>query len=260
MILKLGIKGERVKELQLLLKEHGFWPAGQGITDYFGPVTKKAVVDFQRKNKLKVDGIVGPATWAILTKSVKNKIKPVYLVEDKNEDFSDPEDEMLIDDVVEGQPTCPNLSELIKLINSAKITRHITRLVFHCTATHHSATVEGILRYWKSKGWTNPGYHIIVRPDGSWTQLQDFNRRTNGVAGINSTSLHISYIGGIDKNGKAFDNRTEEQKDVFETVYWTFKNKMPNLTFHGHYEFSNKACPSYKVEPWLAELEKNKGF
>lgn len=35
---------------------------------------------------------------------------------------------------------------------------------------------------------------------------------------------------------------------------------MPNLTFHGHYEFSNKARHSYKVEPWLAELEKNKGF
>lgn len=33
---------------------------------YFGPMTKKAVIDFQRANGLDPDGIVGPLTWAKL--------------------------------------------------------------------------------------------------------------------------------------------------------------------------------------------------
>jgi N-acetylmuramoyl-L-alanine amidase len=257
MILRLGSKGERVRELQTLLSRHGFWPKGQAFTTNFGPVTEKNVLDFQKARGLKPDGLVGPMSWSRLAETVKNEIKPVYTV-DAGEDYSDPEEEMLVDDIKESQPTCPNIYELIKLIDSASISRVVTRLVFHCTATHQNATVEAILRHWREKrGWKNPGYHIIVKPDGSWTQLQDFNRITNGVAGINSTSIHVSYIGGIDKNGKAFDNRTEKQREVFETIYRHFKNKMSDLTFHGHYEFSNKACPSYNVKNWIEELDVN---
>ncbi len=254
MILRLNSRGPRVTELQQLLKKRGFW-THPSITDFFGPVTQQAVVNFQRANRLKVDGVVGPKTWGVLSKD-DIKITPIYSTQNTSEDLSDPEEEMVVGDVKELQPTCPNLSELINLINGANITRKVTRLVFHCTATHQTATVEAIVRHWRvSRKWTNPGYHIIVRPDGSWTQLQDFNRVSNGVAGINSTSLHVSYIGGINTNGRAFDNRTDGQKDVFETVYNTFKNKMPELTFHGHYEFSNKACPSFNVQDWIKELE-----
>jgi N-acetylmuramoyl-L-alanine amidase len=248
MILRKGSRGSRVRELQKVL---GLNPDG-----IFGSATEAAVRKFQQENKLKVDGLVGPKTWEILLKKEEVKVTPIYKEEDKSEDFSDPEEEMVVDDIKEAQPTCPNVIELINLINKANITRKVTRLVFHCTATHQTATVEAIVRHWREKrGWTNPGYHIIVRPDGSWTQLQDFNKITNGVAGINSTSLHVSYIGGINKNGKAFDNRTDAQNEIFEAVYYTFRNKIPKLTFHGHYEFSNKACPSYNVENWIKGIQ-----
>jgi N-acetylmuramoyl-L-alanine amidase len=248
MLLRKGSRGARVRELQKIL--------GLNADGIFGPATELKVKEFQKNNGLGADGLVGPKTWEVLLKKEEVKITPVYTKEDKSEDFSDPEEEMKVEDLKETQPTCPNAIELINLINKANITRKVTRLVFHCTATHQTATVEAIIRFWKDRrGWTNPGYHIIVRPDGSWTQLQDFNRITNGVAGINSTSLHISYIGGIDKNGKALDNRTDAQNEIFEAVYHTFKNKMPSLTFHGHYEFSNKACPSYHVEKWIKGIQ-----
>ena len=38
----------------------------QQIDGIFGPVTKKAVEDFQREANITVDGIVGPVTWAKL--------------------------------------------------------------------------------------------------------------------------------------------------------------------------------------------------
>lgn len=58
MLLKRGDKGLSVKALQgyLHLKQDGI----------FGILTEEAVKDFQRKNGLKVDGIVGDKTWALL--------------------------------------------------------------------------------------------------------------------------------------------------------------------------------------------------
>lgn len=57
-LLRQGDKGDAVKELQRAL----------GIKDDgdFGPKTKKAVIAFQKKNDLYVDGIVGKNTWARL--------------------------------------------------------------------------------------------------------------------------------------------------------------------------------------------------
>lgn len=247
MILKHGSKGSQVAELQRLLKL-----ADDGI---FGDDTKEAVIKFQKSKGLKVDGIVGSKTWGkLLSNNRVDNIKPIY-TQTSTEDLSDPEEEMKVDNVQESLPTSSFVVELISLINNSRITRKINKLVFHCTATQQDASVSSIQKYWKEKlGWRSPGYHIIVKPDGSWTQLLDFNNVSNGVAGINSTSIHISYIGGVDSNGKASDNRTQEQKDIFESVYLSFKEKMPTLTFHGHYEFSNKACPSFNVKNWLGSI------
>jgi N-acetylmuramoyl-L-alanine amidase len=159
--------------------------------------------------------------------------------------------------VVEKTPTSKHIYELINLIEKSIINRKITKIIFHCTATQQNTTVTSILKYWKETlGWQNPGYHIIITKDGSWTLLQDFNRLSNGVKGHNSNSINISYIGGIDKNGKPIDNRTEEQKEILNSCYFLFLNKIKDVKFHGHYEFTNKACPSFDVHNWIKELNK----
>lgn len=257
MILRLNSRGKSVVELQKKLNTIGFKIANTGPgspgreTDVYGKLTEDAVKRFQKKKSLVPDGIVGPRTWSAILANEPNKVKPVY-VKTANEDFSDPEEEMKVGNEHETLPTSKHIDELINLIDKSIIRRNIRRLVFHCTATSQNATITAIQKYWKEKlKWKSPGYHIIVKPDGSWTQLADFNSITNGVQGINSTSLHISYIGGIDRNGRAADNRTKEQKEVLETVYECFREKMPGLTFHSHYEFSNKACPSFNVKNWI---------
>ncbi|MGQ4648175.1 peptidoglycan-binding protein [Lyngbya aestuarii] len=61
---KLGSKGQNVKNLQQLLKRLGFDP---GVADgIFGAKTKVAVIEFQRKQNIPTDGVVGPKTWAKL--------------------------------------------------------------------------------------------------------------------------------------------------------------------------------------------------
>jgi predicted chitinase len=63
-MLILGSTGENVLKLQVKLKQIGFDPGE--IDGDFGPKTEKALIDFQRKNKLQEDGIAGPKTLSIL--------------------------------------------------------------------------------------------------------------------------------------------------------------------------------------------------
>ncbi|WP_309082876.1 N-acetylmuramidase domain-containing protein [Chelativorans sp.] len=62
-MLRMGSKGARVRELQALLVRAGYAVKVDG--DY-GPSTKAAVTDFQRENKLAVDGVAGPETMRAL--------------------------------------------------------------------------------------------------------------------------------------------------------------------------------------------------
>ncbi|MBT6819283.1 MAG: hypothetical protein HOA57_02800 [Candidatus Magasanikbacteria bacterium] len=66
--LTLGSSGEEVKQLQLRLKELGFFPNDVEVNSYFGPTTEQAIKDFQADNDLDVFGYVGPGTRDILNK------------------------------------------------------------------------------------------------------------------------------------------------------------------------------------------------
>ena len=61
---RLGDTGSGVKQIQSALVAHGYKVSPDGT---FGPLTAQAVKDFQTKNGLAADGVVGPATWAKLS-------------------------------------------------------------------------------------------------------------------------------------------------------------------------------------------------
>lgn len=61
--LRYGSRGDSVVRLQQLLRENGFNLQPDGI---FGSMTREAVRSYQTAHALKVDGIVGKATWMSL--------------------------------------------------------------------------------------------------------------------------------------------------------------------------------------------------
>jgi N-acetylmuramoyl-L-alanine amidase len=128
--------------------------------------------------------------------------------------------------------------------------RNILNIIIHCTATPQTAKVESIKRYWKEKlKWRSPGYHIIIEPNGNAVRLAPDTAVCNGVAGHNATSLHVSYIGGVDASGKPADNRTQAQKATLKRVLQEWKKLYPGAKVKGHNDFTNaKACPSFKVK------------
>lgn len=78
--LKLGDKGERVKQLQRDLKALGYFKYPL-ITGYFGSITGASVKAFQRANKLVADGIAGKLTLQKIEELKKKPATPKTLVD-----------------------------------------------------------------------------------------------------------------------------------------------------------------------------------
>lgn len=65
-----GAKGNAVVAMQGLLQRHGYDIEADGK---FGPKSKAALKDFQRKHGLEADGICGPLTWAALREGLPDE-------------------------------------------------------------------------------------------------------------------------------------------------------------------------------------------
>jgi len=146
----------------------------------------------------------------------------------------------------------------------------VRNICIHCSAGFGDK--NSILAFWKSKGWKSVGYHRLVDLNGIIHELADFSAITNGVLGFNESTIHICYIGGIEKVGNTFkakDTRTPKQiqaidECIQDAIKWLMKNGKDvtkDLGIVGHFDFSPdkngsgviesferiKECPSFNV-------------
>lgn len=117
--------------------------------------------------------------------------------------------------------------------------RKITHIALHCTATQQKTTgIAGLKAHWDALGWKKPGYHYVVMPSGRVEQLLDESQISNGVKGYNASLINVAYVGGIDSDGKAVDNRTEAQKAALYFLLEQLKSRYPQAIIQGHRDFS----------------------
>ncbi len=130
--------------------------------------------------------------------------------------------------------------------------RKITRIFVHCTASWQGSTTEGSLKAeFKAKGWKNPGYHWVIFPSGRLLKMLDEERVANGVKGYNENSVHVAWVGGIDKeHPKGVDNRTEEQKLALFDLLTKLKLKYRNAIIMGHWDISPDLTHNGVVDQW----------
>lgn len=128
--------------------------------------------------------------------------------------------------------------------------RRIGYIAVHCTAGRQTQTVSDLQAEFRRKGWVYPGYHYVVSPDGKIMQLLDEDKVSNGVNGFNSVSVNVAYIGGIGADGKAVDNRTDEQKKSLRQLLGMLKRKYPGAVIQGHRDFSPDTNGNGVVDPW----------
>lgn len=139
--------------------------------------------------------------------------------------------------------------------------RDIKRIFVHCTAGSQKTTLKQLEQEFKNKGWKSPGYHYVVFPDGKIEQMLDENLVSNGVAGYNSTSINVAYVGGVDSKLKPIDNRTDAQKASLKQLLIDLKASYPNAHIMGHRDIWGKDekdwlkwCPCFDAEAEYASL------
>ena len=128
--------------------------------------------------------------------------------------------------------------------------RTIDRIFVHCTAGSQKQTIEDLKAEFKAKGWKHSGYHYAVMPSGRIEQMLPEEEISNGVQGYNSTSINVAYIGGIDGNGKATDNRTSEQKKSLVELLKQLRERYPRARIMGHRDISPDKNGNGIIDPW----------
>ncbi len=123
--------------------------------------------------------------------------------------------------------------------------------------------INGVLvRELKGRGWKKLGYTDLIGLDGNLQRIspnnddewQDNWEITNGVAGINFVARHIVYAGGVGKDGRPKDTRTQRQRQTLQNCVHWFLEVNPFAKIAGHNQFVAKACPSFSVEAWCKEI------
>ena len=146
--------------------------------------------------------------------------------------------------------------------------RQIKYIAVHCTAGSQKQSIDDLRAEFRRKGWKKPGYHFVVKPDGGIVQMLDEDEVSNGVKGYNSVIINVAYIGGIDAQGKATDNRTEAQKQSLENLLRILRGKYTKAVIQGHRDFSPdlngngkiekcewiKACPCFDAKEEYAHI------
>jgi N-acetylmuramoyl-L-alanine amidase len=208
-----------IRAIQQRLNDLGMGPLVVDGMD--GPMTKAAVRKFQITRALVADGIVGPLTLAVLFPGQAPAVQPPA-----------------------GTPPSP-------VWQQPKASRRIEEIIIHCTATPEGRDVSvDTIRGWHlANGWKDIGYHWVVMLDGSVEPGRPEAQIGSHVAGHNTGTLGVVYVGGVAADGKTpKDTRTDAQKAALMATVKALIAKYPTIKkVTGHREYAAKACPSFDV-------------
>ena len=131
--------------------------------------------------------------------------------------------------------------------------RKIDKIIIHCSATPEGRDVKmETIRDWHLKrGWSDIGYHYVIELDGKIVPARPLERIGAHCRGENTSSIGICYVGGVDKDMKPKDTRTDAQRAALHSLLYDLTDNFAKATIHGHNEFSSKACPSFNVQTEL---------
>lgn len=160
------------------------------------------------------------------------------------------------------------------LLNSkCKEPQSFDKITVHASATppNQEHTVDSVRKMHQKRGWSDIGYHILIRRNGYVEIGRPWAITGAHVYGHNRLNLGICMVGGIDSKGEAEDNFTEEQYDslreVISVLSGHFGIKRKNIK--GHRDYSPdlnadgiispdeyvKQCPCFSVADKLVEWE-----
>lgn len=133
--------------------------------------------------------------------------------------------------------------------------RQIDGIVVHCSATPAGKPFRAadIDRWHRERGWLGIGYHYAIPLDGSIEPGRELEAVGAHVAGHNSRTIGICYIGGMDASNRApQDTLNAAQAKALRLLLDALRARWPAATIRGHRDYPGvaKACPSFDVRAW----------
>jgi N-acetylmuramoyl-L-alanine amidase len=213
-ILKTGSFGQDVRDVQTALNKNGY---SLEVDGWFGDSTRNAVIDFQTKQGLATDGIVGYNTLSKL--GLVRKAEVEWLV-----------------------------------IHVSATPERVAGWNAKAIVNYHVNTLgwgrPGYARIIEENGQVVETWQVDDS-DG----IQPFEMTYGvGTPAVDLNALNVCMIGGLDKNGVPKDTRTKEQTASLTKLVKEMIAKHPNIKIAGHNQFWNKACPCFFIPTWLKSI------
>jgi len=78
------------------------------------------------------------------------------------------------------------------------------------------------VRHQRGRGWTDVGYHYVIKRDGTLEAGRPLDVIGSDVKGLNNVSWGICLIGGVDENNNGYIEKSEWLKECpcFEVSEW----------------------------------------
>ena len=134
----------------------------------------------------------------------------------------------------------------------------IDSIVIHCSATPAGKDIKAkdIEKEHIKRGFKRIGYNYVIDLDGTVEvgrplTMDGAHCNTAGLSGMayNKHSIGICYVGGLDKNGKPKDTRTDAQKAAMHKLVWELFDKYDIMDVLGHRDASPDLDGDGEIEP-----------
>jgi len=118
----------------------------------------------------------------------------------------------------------------------------IDKVILHCSDSPNGRDdkIEDIDRWHKAKGWNGCGYHYVIEISGNIAKGREEGKTGAHCPPFNRTSIGICLIGKDVFN----TNQAESLVQLLQEIILRY----PEITIHGHNEFSSKSCPNFDVK------------
>ena len=133
-----------------------------------------------------------------------------------------------------------------------------THIVVHCADTYATMDIGAAdIRKWHvdERGWSDIGYHKVIRRDGTVEAGRDMDVSGAHAAGYNSVSVGVCLVGGRGENDEAENNFTPQQFESLAEVLDELCGRYPDAEVLGHRDLPDvqKECPAFDVRGWMSE-------
>lgn len=137
--------------------------------------------------------------------------------------------------------------------------KNTSAIFVHCSATKPSMDIGAseIRKWHKERGWSDIGYHFVIRRDGTIEDGRPVDAVGAHVQGWNSRSVGVCLVGGVsEENANQYEaNFTPEQMESLCGLLGKLKVQYPRAMIMAHHDVAPKACPSFDLKLWLSTGE-----